>query len=230
MIEKAELVLFTGGRDSTLAACTRMLQNIPVQLLTMNSGCSLHREVLSYRVKELQERFGSLVLGHQVENISGSFRSIALINIESDMKKYQKNLILLGEKLAIHVHAVAVCKKTGLAVVNDGLTRYQIEFAEQRETARTFFYDWMAEFGIEYRSPIYDYATTEERVKIRLAQLGLSTKSLEGATMFADSFSTPSDEVVHQYLVNKRRIAQDILSFLLSGNLEVTEQRGWDET
>src|SRR6516162_3942933 len=206
MIEKAELVLFTGGRDSTLAACTRMLQNIPVQLLTMNSGCSLHRDVL----------------------ISGAFRSIALINIESDMKKYQKNLILLGEKLAIHVHAVAVCKKTGLAVVNDGLTKYQIEFAEQRETARTFFYDWMAEFGIEYRSPIYDYATTEERVKIRLAQLGLSTKSLEGATMFADSFSTPSDEVVHEYLVNKRRIAQDILSFLLSGNLEVTEQRGWD--
>jgi len=88
----------------------------------------------------------------------------------------------------------------------------------------------MAEFGIEYRSPIYDYATTEERVKIRLAQLGLSTKSLEGATMFADSFSTPSDEVVLEYLVNKRRIAQDILSFLLSGNLEVTEQRGWDET
>ena len=59
-----------------------------------------------------------------------------------------------------HVHAVAVRKKTGLAVVNDGSTRYQIEFAEQRETARTFFYDWMAEFGIEYRSPIYDYATT----------------------------------------------------------------------
>ena len=99
MIEKAELVLFTGGRDSTLAACTRMLQNIPVQLLTMNSGCSLHREVLRYRVKELRERFGSLVLEHQVEDISGSFRSIALINIESDMKKYQKNLILLGEKL-----------------------------------------------------------------------------------------------------------------------------------
>ena len=48
--------------------------------------------------------------------------------------------------------------------------------------------------------------------------------------MFADSFSTPSDEVVLEYLVNKRRIAQDILSFLLSGNLEVTEQRGWDET
>jgi len=115
-------------------------------------------------------------------------------------------------------------------VVNDGLTRYQVEFAEQRETARTFFYDWMAEFGIEYRSPIYDYATTEERVKIRLAQLGLSTKSLEGATIFADSFSTPSDEVVHEYLVNKRRIAQDIVSFLLSGELEVTEQRGWDET
>ena len=90
MIEKAELVLFTGGRDSTLAACTRMLQNIPVQLLTMNSGCSLHREVLSYRVKELQERFGSLVLGHLVENISGSFRSIALINIESDMKNIRR--------------------------------------------------------------------------------------------------------------------------------------------
>ena len=39
----AQLVMFTGGRDSTLAACSLMLRGIPVHLYTANSGCSLHR-------------------------------------------------------------------------------------------------------------------------------------------------------------------------------------------
>jgi len=35
---KTQLVMFTGGRDSTLAACYLMLQGIPVHLYSANSG------------------------------------------------------------------------------------------------------------------------------------------------------------------------------------------------
>lgn len=76
-----QLVMFTGGRDSTLAACKLMLQGIPVHLYSGNSGCSLHREILAHRVQELKQRFGGLVVTHVVGNISGSFRSIAIENL-----------------------------------------------------------------------------------------------------------------------------------------------------
>ena len=44
--ENPQLVMFTGGRDSTLTACQLMLRGIPVHLFSANSGCSLHRDVL----------------------------------------------------------------------------------------------------------------------------------------------------------------------------------------
>jgi predicted subunit of tRNA(5-methylaminomethyl-2-thiouridylate) methyltransferase len=89
-----QLVMFTGGRDSTLTACHLMLQGIPVQLYSANSGCSLHRGILSHRVEELRQRFGDLVIGHTVEDISGAFRSIAIENIETDKCSRKSDLKL----------------------------------------------------------------------------------------------------------------------------------------
>ena len=212
-----QVVMFTGGRDSTLAACHLMLQGIPVFLYSANSGCSLHRGVLAHRVDELRRRFGELVVGHIVEDISGAFRSIAIANIEADMLKYQKNLVLLGEKLAIHAHIVDFCLRNKIAVVNDGITAYQSDYAEQRLIARVFFVDMMAKYKIEYRSPIYEFAQSEDDVKYRLLQLGISTKSLEGISIFSDSFSVPSDKNIIDYLDEKMPIAIDVITFL-SGN------------
>ena len=71
----------------------------------------------------------------------------------------------------------------------------------------------MKGYGITYESPIYDWAQSPDDVKYKLLQLGLSTKSLEGLSVFADSFTTPSDEVVLQYLRDKERKAVDIIDF-----------------
>ncbi len=211
-----QLVMYSGGRDSTLAACKLMLKNIPVFLFSANSGCSLHRGPLQDRVDRLRNRFGKLVVAHKVEDISGTFRSIALENIEEDFLKYQKNLVLLGEKLAIHVHAIDICKRQGMDVVNDGINRYQSDFPEQRDVARDFLQSFTRNYGIDYRSPVYD-SPNVLYVKHRLMQLGLSAKSLEGVTIFGDTFSTPSDEVVLRYLQDKQPIAEEITSFLLTG-------------
>ena len=111
---KTQLVMFTGGRDSTLAACYLMLQGIPVHLWSGNSGCSLHRGILSHRVDELKSRFGDLVVAHTIADISGAFRSIAIEHLEDDILKYRKNLVLLGEKLAIHAHLVDFCHRNDI--------------------------------------------------------------------------------------------------------------------
>ncbi|PKH21391.1 hypothetical protein CIG19_16440 [Enterobacterales bacterium CwR94] len=211
---KPQLVMFTGGRDSTLAACYLMLQGIPVYLWSGNSGCSLHRGILAHRVEELRGRFGDLVLGHTVADISGAFRSIAIENLESDILRHRKNLVLLGEKLAIHAHLVDFCRRHDISTINDGITHYQREFPEQRLVAKEFLVDMMAKFDINYQSPIYEFAQSADDVKYRLLQLGISTKSLEGISIFADSFSTPSDDTILAYLREKTPLALNIVRFL----------------
>jgi tRNA(Ile)-lysidine synthase TilS/MesJ len=212
--KKAQLVMFTGGRDSTLAACLLMLNDVPVHLFSANSGCSLHRGLISTRVEELKRRFGDLVLAHVVEDISGSFRTLAIEQIEVDILRFHKNLVLLGEKMAIHAHVINYCHRNGIATVNDGIAHYQREFPEQRMVARDYFIEFMQEYGIEYNSPIYEIARSSDDVKYRLLQLGLSTKSLEGVSIFSDSFSEPSDEVVLGYLREKEPLCRSIVEFL----------------
>lgn len=216
---KTQLVMFTGGRDSTLAACYLMLQGIPVHLWSGNSGCSLHRGILSHRVEELKYRFGELVVGHTVADISGAFRSIAIEHLEADILKYRKNLVLLGEKLAIHAHLVDFCRRNDINTINDGITHYQMEFPEQRPIAKTFLMEMMAQFDINYQSPIYEFAQSADDVKYRLLQLGISTKSLEGISIFADSFSTPGDDTILAYLKDKTPLALNIVRFLAGETL-----------
>lgn len=216
-----QVVLFTGGRDSTLTACTLMIRNIPVILFTADSKCSLHRDVYKYRYDELKRRFGDLLVEHVVEDISGTFRSIALENLEQDILKYRKNLVLLGEKLAIHVHVVIFCKLRGISTINDGIVSYQQDLPEQRVVAKRFLKSFMKDYSITYNSPIYDLPS-EEDVKYKLLQLGISTKSLEGISIFADSFTEPSDEVVEAYLLEKEERARRIIAFL-SGEVAFSE-------
>lgn len=220
-VPKTQLVMFTGGRDSTLAACYLMLQGIPVHLYSANSGCSLHRGILAHRVEELRNRFGDLVVEHTVEDISGTFRSIAIENIESDILRHRKNLVLLGEKLAIHAHLVDFCRRNDISVINDGITHYQQEFPEQRLVAKEFLVNLMQEFGIHYHSPIYEFAQSADDVKYRLLQLGISTKSLEGVSIFGDSFSTPSDDTILAYLNEKTPLALNIIKFLSGETLSL---------
>src|SRR5699024_4346878 len=109
-----------------------MLKGIPVHLYSADSGCSLHRSIQAYRVDELKARFGSLVVKHEIEDISGSFRAIAIESLERDVLADKKNLVLLGEKIAIHAHVVDYCLRNNISIINDGIAFYQREFPEQR--------------------------------------------------------------------------------------------------
>lgn len=105
-----QVVLFSGGRDSTLTASLLMMRNIPVYLLSANSGASVHRDITQYRVRELINKFGkNLVVGYKTLDISGTFRSIALEHIEEDILTDKKNLVVVGEMLAIMAHVADFC-------------------------------------------------------------------------------------------------------------------------
>ena len=170
-------------------------------------------------MEELKRRFGGLVVTHCVRDISGAFRSIAIEDLEADILKYRKNLVLLGEKIAIHAHVIDYCKRMGIDTVNDGITHYQKEFPEQRLVAKDYFVEFMAGYRITYDSPIYEFAQSSDDVKCRLLQIGISTKSLEGISIFADSFTVPSNDTIMSYLKEKAEVGRDIIRFL-SGRTE----------
>lgn len=213
--KETQIVLFTGGRDSTLTASILMMRNIPVYLLSANSGASVHREVTQYRIEELQKKFGDeLLVGHKTLDVSGTFRSIALEQIENDILTDKKNLIVVGEKLAILVHAVDFCLRKNYRLLNVGYTKYQEEFPEQRESSITFFQNFLSKYEIKLDCPIYETATTIEYVKYKLMQIGLSNKPLEGSTLFGDTFSKADNDTILNYLRRKEDLAHSHVKFL----------------
>ena len=213
--EKAQVVLFSGGRDSTLTASLLMMRKIPVCLLSADSGASIHREVSQYRIKELVKKFGRyLVVDYKTLDVSGTFRSIALENIESDILSDKKNLIVLGEMLAIMAHATDFCLRNDYQTINCGFTRYQEEFPEQREPSIDFFQKFLSKYKIKLQCPIYEEATSIEYVKYRLMQVGLSNKPLEGSTLFSDTFSKADTQTIMHYLQRKEDLAHQHIKFL----------------
>lgn len=223
--KKPQVVLFTGGRDSTLTASLLMMREIPVCLLSANNGCSIHRGVMEYRLQELMQRFGSsLLIDHKTLDISGTFRNIALKDIESDILTFKKNLIVLGEMLALLVHAIDFCQRNNYTDINVGYTKYQEAFPEQRESAITFFNEFLESYGINFHQPIYHDADSVEYVKYKLMQIGLSNKPLEGSTLFSDTFSVADSDTIIKYLLSKKDQAHDHVNFLTQNIFSIKEK------
>lgn len=147
-------------------------------------------------------------------DVSGTFRSIALEHIEQDILTDKKNLIVVGEMLAIMVHVVDFCLRSQLSIVNCGFTKYQEEFPEQRETSIEFISNFLKIYNIYLDCPIYKDATTIEFVKYKLLQIGLSNKPLEGSTLFSDTFSRADDQTILNYLERKKIMAYEHVKFL----------------
>jgi hypothetical protein len=212
---KQVVVLFTGGRDSSLVVSLYANKMQFVHLITSNNGTVINSKISNYRYKELRERFGSHIVNRAIIPSHGLFRRVALANIESDFKKYHKNLILLGDQLSIHTHAILYCIANGIKELASGFVSYEKEFAEQNLTAISLLKAFVNEYGINYYTPIYNYKSIDE-VKYRLLDFGISTKSLEGFSIFADSFSVPSEKVVGMYIKEKLSICKEYIDFKLS--------------
>lgn len=205
------LVLFSGGRDSSLVACLLASQGANVHLLTCNNGVSIGCDLSAYRYNEIKSCLSSRIVGRTIVSTMGLFRRIALANIEQDFERFHKNLIVLGSQLAIHTEAVIYCRNRGLAAVASGFTAYQSSFAEQMPAAITRLTSFLREFDIDYATPISGYQSADE-VKYRLLDFGVSTKSLEAVSIFSDTFSDPTSDQVLAYLEAKLPVCRDYIS------------------
>lgn len=212
-------LLFSGGRDSSLAACLYALRGRRPHLLSFQTGLGVRGELRSIRHAELQERFPEIIGENIVLPAYGIVRAIATSNVESDFRDFDgKNLILLGEKLALHACATVYAIKNGIRTLADGSSGYQRHLPEQKPAALEFFQRLAAEYDLHFETPIAGIQSQDE-VKYALMQIGLSTKALEGISMFADAFSEASSATVMSYLESKESLFHDYVELALNGNV-----------
>jgi hypothetical protein len=207
------IVKFSGGRDSSLAAALLCLEGHQVQLLRYTTGFGIPSDLPLQRIAELRRAFPTAIYPVvPVLPVYGLVRRIAVATIEEDFRRYGGyNLVLLGEALALHAAGLVHCLSNGVPALADGSSGYQTDMPEQRAVALEQFRLLTESYGISYLTPVIGYPSADE-VKYQLLDLGISTKSLEGISMFSDSFSYADDDKISAYLVDKVPIARSFIA------------------
>lgn len=209
-------ILFSGGRDSSLAACLLTARGHEVRLLTGRSGTEAGANLTELRLAELRAAFPQSPFDHAYLNTTGMFREIAIIDIERDFAKYRHNMILVGAKIALISEAILHCLAANGSTLADGSTAYQSDFGEQRPLALARLSEFCRRSGIKFLTPVSSY-DSELAVRRDLVAFGLTSKSLEAVSIFGDSFSRPSDQAVEDYIGEKLVIAERLIALRLGG-------------
>jgi len=200
------LLLFSGGRDSSLAACILAEAGHRVHPFTTDNGTYIGSELSEHRFQELRRAFPDSFAPRAIRCTRGLFRRIALATIEDDFAEFHNNLIVVGDQLATLTEAIVYCLKNRLAIIASGYTAYQADsYPEQMPEAVPLFAALAEEHGVQYTTPVYNF-TSSDQVKYELYERGLTTKSLEGTSLFADTFSTPTASAVVDYIKKKAPI------------------------
>jgi predicted subunit of tRNA(5-methylaminomethyl-2-thiouridylate) methyltransferase len=212
MFQKKEAVLlFSGGRDSSLAAVRLIEMGYEIHLLTFDNGAIEDIARSNLRLAEFNDEIKKNIITRKIINCKELFKKIALFGVEKDIKSFKTNLICMGCKMAMHTISVNYCLKNDIKVIADGYTYYQREWPEQMPKAIEEIRNFHSKYGIEYINPVYDIKS-KENAKERLALNELSVDSLEGKCVFGGTFSTPIETDVVEYIKAKIDICENYLS------------------
>lgn len=212
--QQAVAVLFSGGRDSTAVAYQLHQQGHPLHLLSFRSGLGVDEGLLSLRLAELRNAWGETFQSHAIP-ISGLVRDFCFKDLVNDILADRRQLILLGEGLAMIVAGIVFCLANDIRILAMGATHYQSHYPEQQPSTLDRFASLCEEYQVSFLTPGRAWRS-ELEVKDQLRLGGLSTKSLEGASLLADLDDRPPPESVDNYLSRKLPGARSYLESLAS--------------
>lgn len=205
------VVLFSGGRDSTLVAADLLSAGKDVELLTFSTGLGFGPDLLKLRIEEMSNKYaGQAELRVRHQHVEGLVRQFALRSIEIDMLTDGVNLVHLGESLALLVAAARRCKEVGTSSIFAGYVAYQAHLPEQRPATIRWANEVLLDFGLSLSTPL-DTVESEDLVKERLWMHNLSPKSLERSSMFADTHSVATDAAILAYLSRRSDLVRELI-------------------
>ncbi|ACH37356.1 hypothetical protein Gbem_0325 [Citrifermentans bemidjiense Bem] len=166
--DEANVVLmFSGGRDSTLAAARLNSIGVPVTLVTITSK---HLEGIGRVHLRLAELARTLPPGTDWLHIEQPDQ------LQTDTSFYDQTCLPCHH--AYVVVSVAIAKKINASKMAFGYTHYQSDWPEQTPLAIARLKTTLARHGIELLLPVYDLPSREVAIE-ELGAYGLSTSSLE---------------------------------------------------
>jgi 8-oxo-dGTP pyrophosphatase MutT (NUDIX family)/predicted subunit of tRNA(5-methylaminomethyl-2-thiouridylate) methyltransferase len=218
------VVLFSGGRDSSLTACLLAKEGYAVHLLTAYNGAVVKGDISDYRYQELRAAFPDNIVHREIVPSFSLFRRIAIATIEADFVKYRTNLIPVGDAVASHAEAIVYALKNNIPSVASGFASYENRYPEQTPSVISLLRSFLSEYGLSYLTPVYSYRHVDD-VKYALFDFGVSTKSLEGTSLFADSYSVPDTSALLEYVQDKLSACREYIKMKLpiNGALETSE-------
>ena len=109
------VVLYSGGLDSSAVAALLAAKGIKnIHLITCDNGAQDHLKYAEFKLDDFRQKFPETNFIHTYQESRYPFKKFALIDIESDIKKYTTNLVCVGCKLAMHGVAIVYALKPKL--------------------------------------------------------------------------------------------------------------------
>jgi hypothetical protein len=161
------VVMFSGGRDSTLAAMRLHLLGVPVTLVTVTSAHLVGIESVRRRLTEL------------LQHLPGDTRWLLVQQPEelrTDTSFYEQTCLPCHH--AYVVASAALAGWLGARRLAFGYAGYQMDWPEQTPLAVARLADVLARYDIKLELPVYDI-TSRAAVVAELEGFGLSPDSLE---------------------------------------------------
>lgn len=170
-VDKGAVVLYSGGCDSTLAAC-RMAERFPiVHLVTFTRFGFLETDNPAVHIDRMRQRYPDTTFHFHKIPYGKFYEAI-------ENHKRFRNLLKYGSmtsvpcgncKVAMHWRAAVFCLEQGVGIVADGAIKGNDHFAEQNPRIlmpelRSFY----AEFDLQVVHPVYDVGLDTEKELYRL--------------------------------------------------------------
>ncbi len=155
--------MFSGGVDSTMAAIELSKKYDRVHLLTYANGYGHYKiERTKKRADELR-RFAGDRFEHTVESVRDLFELFTVDDLLGQYRRYGSGFIwCLGCKMAMHTRSILYNLEHGVREMSDGSSSSTGEMVEQSLLAIYMFREFYAQYGIEFRTPVYEIPREEE--------------------------------------------------------------------
>lgn len=168
--------LYSGGADSSLAAC-RLAQSFPkVYLNTFGRFGFLNLDFAQAHMERARQRFPSVTFVHQTIGMDAFYEEIESHGFYRSLARH--GWLVLNTcghcKVAMHWRNLVFCLDHGVRYASDGAVRGAEEFAEQNpRILMGLLEDFYRRFGVTLLRPSYEEGLSTER---ELFALGVATR------------------------------------------------------
>jgi len=153
------LLLYSGGTDSTLAACLLAEKYSRVRLVTFRRFGLFSTDNAAVNAEKLRVKYGAAKIVHENLPVNRLFRKVSYDRFFLNL--FRHGFFLLSTcglcKLAMHLRAAVYCLDNGIKRVSDGANKGMDLFPDQQPGVLGMLREMYASVGIEYSNPVFDF-------------------------------------------------------------------------